>query len=113
MQFTSSVRETFGASHNTSICGHGVHGHDFTLEVAISGEPGKEGHLLVYAELLARLRTLVDEFRGRDLDDMLIPAIPEQLCIYVRERLSLWVPGITCVRVSTRELTASVEFPIR
>jgi 6-pyruvoyl-tetrahydropterin synthase len=107
------VREAFDASHTSKICGYGLHGHTFTAEVTIEGEPDRDGSITDYLGLSARLHSVIGEFAGRDLGDMLVPAVPEQLCLYLRERLALFYPAIVGVKVSTGSITASVEFPLR
>lgn len=113
MRFTIAVRETFNASHSTRVCGHGLHGHQFTAEVELEGEPSPEGNVGSYVELSTRLRTVLIEADGRDLNDMLFPQLPEQLCLYLHERLALFFPTITRVTVGAGSISATVEFPLR
>ena len=111
MRVTGSVRETFSASHSTAVCGYGLHGHTFTAEIEV--ESDQDGDGINYIDLAARLHSTIVEFASRDLGDMLVPAVPEQLCLYLRERLALFVPNIVGVRVHLGNMTASVEFPLR
>lgn len=113
VRFSIAVRETFNASHSTQVCGHGLHGHTFEAEVEMAGDPSPEGNVGSYVELSARLRAILAEADGRDLHDMLFPELPEQLCVYLRERLAMSVPNIIRVCVRAGSISAMVEFPLR
>jgi 6-pyruvoyl-tetrahydropterin synthase len=113
VRYTISVRETFSASHSSNLCGYGLHGHTFVAEVALEDEPSPAGNVGNYLDLSTRLRTVLAEANGRDLHDMLFPQLPEQLCVYLHERLAIFFPTITRVTVSTESISASVEFPLR
>lgn len=105
MQYTSTVVDRFEAAHHIdehSVCG-GNHGHDWSIAVTVAGglDP-KEIYVVDSGELAAALRNVVDEFRGRDLNDMLpgVVTTPEGVGLYVRERLILDWPRIINVTVT-------------
>jgi 6-pyruvoyltetrahydropterin/6-carboxytetrahydropterin synthase len=99
--FTLFVRETFAAAHRLELY-HGkceeLHGHNFKVEALIEGERiGREGMLLDFAILKARLRQIL-----ADLDHRYINEIPffkerastsEHLAIYVHDRLKEMLAG--------------------
>ncbi len=105
MQYRTTVIDHFDAAHEVpghSRCG-GNHGHAWTVEVTVEGglDP-KKIHVVDHGELAGDLFRVVEEFRDRDLNDMLPGVIttPEGLALYIRERLILEWPRIVEVVVS-------------
>jgi 6-pyruvoyl-tetrahydropterin synthase len=104
VQFQTTVRDRFEASHHVeghSTCG-GNHGHEWEVLVTVSGglDP-KKVYVVDHGALAHDLFVVVDEFRNRDLNDMLPGVIttPEGLGLYIRERLILDWPRIVMVEV--------------
>jgi 6-pyruvoyl-tetrahydropterin synthase len=114
-----TARLTFEAAHQIdghSLCGWN-HGHRWTIEVTIAGQlDPKKVHVVDHGELVAALGAIVNELRGRDLNDMLpgVVTTPEGVGLYVRERLILAWPRLAYVKVSMGELISiTVESELR
>jgi len=110
VNFTSTARERFEAAHlvhGHSTCGVN-HGHAWEVDVSVDGglDP-KKLYVVDHGALADDLRVVVDEFRGRDLNDMLpgVVTTPEGLGLYIRERLILDWPRIVNVRVAMGDST--------
>ena len=101
MRHSTTVRRTFQAEHQVvghSRCGGWRHGHVWTIGITLAGGLDPKKVLVVdHGDLRAALDRVVDEFDGRDLNDML-PAVvttPEGLGLYILERLILDWPTLT------------------
>ena len=93
---TASV--SFEAGHTDtrdSFCNVSGHGHRWVVAVTVQGDNVDQG------DLLSSLRSVIDEFAGRNLNDMLpgVRANPGGLGVYIHERLVLEWRWITQVRV--------------
>ena len=118
MRASATVRGTFAASH--TIPGHPVcgrdHGHTWEVSVTVEAPVSpKTGSVVDTASLSVALATVVAELGHRNLDVMLpgVVSTPEGLAMWVRERLLLAYPNITCVTVSNGDYTASVTWELR
>lgn len=87
MKFTLASRFQFDAAHtlDRSDSSRRVHGHTYFAEVAIFGEPGRDGMVMD----LSHLDTMLQVIRGR-LDHRLLDEVPG-LGIPTIERLAAYV----------------------
>lgn len=105
MKHFLTARDVFEAAHRVEgsrLCGVN-HGHQWTIEATFSGNlDPKKVWLVDHGDFVAALTAIVDEFRDRDLNDMLpgIITTPEGLGLYVRERLILAWPRLAFIKVS-------------
>lgn len=118
MKALVTVRDEFAASHSVrdhSTCWRGD-GHTWLVEASVSGEISpKTGMVVDHGEFADALRTICNELRHRDLNDMLpgVVTTPEGIASYIRERLILTFPGVTRVSVSYETYSAVLEWPLR
>lgn len=98
MQTTTTASVSFEAGHTDSrdsLCLAPGHGHRWVVAVTVQGDKVDQG------DLLSALRSVIDEFAGRNLNDMLpgVRTSPGGLGLYIHERLVLEWRWITQVRV--------------
>lgn len=80
-----------------SPCSH-LHGHNYTVEVWITGEPDAHGLVADFSHI----KEVVGAFDHRHLNDLISPATVENLALHLRGRLEGRFPGTT-VRVRVWE----------
>ncbi len=80
-----------------------LHGHSFTLDVEIEGDPDPEtGWVADFGDVtdaLEQLREALDHRLLNDVDGLERPTL-ENICIWAAKRLRDDFPGLVCVRVS-------------
>ena len=80
-----------------------MHGHSFTLEVEIEGEPGATtGWVLDFgdvADALEETRVALDHRLLNEVEGLERPTL-ENICIWVAERLRPQFPGLTRVTIA-------------
>lgn len=80
-----------------------MHGHSFTMEIEIAGEPGLETGWVVdfgdVEEALNGLRDTLDHRLLNEIDGLDRPTL-ENICKWAAERLQAKFPGLRSVRVS-------------
>jgi 6-pyruvoyl-tetrahydropterin synthase len=109
MKHTYTIARQFAAGH--SIVGHPLcrhqHGHDWTIEVTVSGLRNIDEQGLVRA----KLNDFVDECRGKNLNDLNPAGTPsvQGLAMWAWERLVLGMSGLESIRVSTSEESARIS----
>lgn len=112
MRATATASVTFEAGHtvpNDTLCEEPNHGHRWVISVGVE-------HAVDHGDLLSALSSVVDEFAGRNLNDMLPGVIPSPtgLGLYVHERLSLDWRKITKIEVSMGPNTSVlIEWELR
>ena len=110
VHFELSQRFYFEAAHtlNRTIDAQGsrqIHGHTYEAEITIAGEPDPTSGMvldLAYLRLeIERVRALLDH---QFLDDIseLGPATLENLCLFIKRKLSSAVPHLSCVTIERR-----------
>jgi 6-pyruvoyl-tetrahydropterin synthase len=115
MKLTNSHRVTFAAAHQFAVgseeCGDKVHGHDWTVEVEVSGGLDPRSGVMLGDSSQAATEALRREFDKRFLNDMLPGTYPtpEALAAFLVERLRLTVPTLTAVSVSISNQTSRAE----
>ncbi len=80
-----------------------LHGHSFTMEVVIDGEPEKDtGWVVDFADVAEALQTLHDALDHRLLNEVegLERPTLENICQWAAGRLKTRFPGLAEVRVS-------------
>ena len=80
-----------------------LHGHSFTMEVVVEGEPdAATGWVVDFGEVddaLAELREMLDHRLLNEVEGLERPTL-ENICRWAAERLSRKFPGLAQVRVS-------------
>jgi len=80
-----------------------LHGHSFTMEVEIEGEPGEAtGWVIDFGDIAEALENLRDALDHRLLNDVAGLERPtlENICQWAAQRLKPEFPGLKQVRVS-------------
>ncbi|MBB5518722.1 6-pyruvoyl trahydropterin synthase family protein [Amphiplicatus metriothermophilus] len=118
MRIVKSI--TFDAAHYLADCPDArpyarMHGHSFTLEVAIDGEPDPETGWVVdlgdVAEALAELRDSLDHRLLNEVEGLGRPTL-ENICRYAAERLRARFPGLARVRVARPSCGEACEYEL-
>jgi 6-pyruvoyltetrahydropterin/6-carboxytetrahydropterin synthase len=80
-----------------------MHGHSFTLEAAIEGEPDpRDGWVADFAEVAAaldELKGLLDHRLLNEVEGLARPTL-ENICRFAAERLKAKLPGLVEIKVS-------------
>jgi 6-pyruvoyltetrahydropterin/6-carboxytetrahydropterin synthase len=80
---------------------HRLHGHNYKVEVSISGELDRRGFVIDYAELDAAVQPLIDQLDHRYLND--IPGLEnptsEILAEWLKDRIASKIPYIPVIRI--------------
>lgn len=80
-----------------------MHGHSFTLEVAIDGEPDAEkgwvADFATVADALAALRDRLDHHLLNSIEGLERPTL-ENICLWAARELSPRLPGLAQVKIS-------------
>ena len=80
-----------------------LHGHSFTMDVEIEGEPDPETAFVAYfadiADALGDIRAALDHRLLNEVDGLERPTL-ENICRWVAARLQPKIPGLRQVRVS-------------
>jgi len=80
---------------------HRVHGHNYRVEVSISGPVDARGFVIDYAELDAAVQPLIDELDHRYLND--IPGLEnptsEFLAVWLKGRIAAKSPFAPVIRI--------------
>ena len=93
--FTLFVKDTFAAAHRLELY-HGkcedLHGHNFRVEALFRGEHvGREGMLLDFAVLKARLREILSDLDHKYINEITFfkerASSSEYLALYIHDRL--------------------------
>jgi 6-pyruvoyltetrahydropterin/6-carboxytetrahydropterin synthase len=81
---------------------HGIHGHSFQAEVAVSGVPNAaSGFVVDFAELeqaCSALRGALDHKLLNEIDGLTQPSL-ENLCLWLWQKLSVQFPQLARVTV--------------
>lgn len=98
---STTISTTFGAGHvikDHSLCGR-AHGHQYTVSWTWTGEPDAKTGLSVAEDKIASTMTLVREFAGRSINDMMPMSPPTVggMAGYLLERMQMH--GVTRVEV--------------
>ncbi len=75
-----------------------THGHNYTVEVWISGEPDAHGLVADFSEV----KEVVNHYDHRHLNDLVVPATAENFALHLRRRLLERFPKVA-VRVRVWE----------
>lgn len=106
MRITKTI--AFDAAHFLDGCAEArpygrVHGHSFTLEAAIEGEPDpRTGWVVDFAELseaMEELKSALDHQLLNEVDGLGRPTL-ENICRYAAQRLGRRFPALRQVRVA-------------
>jgi 6-pyruvoyltetrahydropterin/6-carboxytetrahydropterin synthase len=108
----------FDAAHflPTAADGHPyrrMHGHSFTAEVALAGEPDRaSGWLIDFAVIEAALAALRDRLDHRVLNDVAGLGVPtlENLAAWIYGELETRLPGLTRVTVRRQSCGESCTY---
>lgn len=80
-----------------------LHGHSFSMDVEIEGEPDAESGWVVdfgdVADALERLREALDHRLLNEIEGLERPTL-ENICVWAAKRLKKEFPGLVRVRVS-------------
>lgn len=92
-----------------------LHGHSFTMEVEIAGEPGPETGWVEdfgdVAEALEGLREALDHRLLNEVEGLERPTL-ERLCQWAAEKLKPAFPGLRSVRVSRPSIGESCVYDL-
>ncbi|MEM9168533.1 MAG: 6-carboxytetrahydropterin synthase [Pseudomonadota bacterium] len=92
-----------------------MHGHSFTLEASVAGEPGETtGWVADFADLeaaLGALRDTLDHTLLNEIDGLERPTL-ENLCRWAAGRLRTQFPGLVQVRVARPSIGEACVFDI-
>jgi len=99
------VSTSFSAAH--SIPGHAkcgrVHGHNFKVEVEISGSVKENGMVMDFFELKKVVNEIISKFDHRLLNETIEVPTSENICIRIYEELSKKGLNVRRVRVAESE----------
>jgi len=92
-----------------------LHGHSFTLEVVIEGEPDPEAGWVVdfgdVGEALQELHEALDHRLLNEVEGLERPTL-ENICRWAAEKLKTRFPGLAEVRVSRPSIGESCVFTV-
>ncbi|MEM8936803.1 MAG: 6-carboxytetrahydropterin synthase QueD [Pseudomonadota bacterium] len=93
-----------------------LHGHSFTMDVAVEGSPGDEtGWVVDFADLAAALADMRDALDHRllnEIDGLERPTL-ENICVWAAKRLKPQFPELVEIRVSRPSNGESCAFDAR
>jgi 6-pyruvoyltetrahydropterin/6-carboxytetrahydropterin synthase len=99
-KFTFEAAHCLPESPNGHKCRQ-MHGHHFTVEIAVSGEIGPEGWVIDFDQIKERFSPLLALFDHNTLNT--IPGLEnptsENIALYIFNRMSGELPNLTCVKV--------------
>lgn len=80
---------------------HRLHGHNYRIEVSISGDVDKRGFVIDYAELDAAVQPLIDHLDHRYLNDIggLENPTSEVLAVWLKDRIGAKIPFEPTIRI--------------
>lgn len=82
-----------------------VHGHTYTAQVAVRGEPDPDSGMVVDLAVLraaiAAVRERLDHHFLDEVPDLGIPTL-ENLCLYIHAQVAAQVPGVVSVTVERK-----------